>query len=364
MHFLYYSFIFEANMNLNNTTMKKILMLFTVSLFVFACKTEPKDYVTVSGKITNVNELKKITIQNRDGYRKEITVNDDGTFSDTLKVVAGTYLFNDGNESASIYLKNDNITSFTLDTKEFDETLKFTGGDADKSNFYVTNSLLQEKYLPEDLMTKSEAEFDQAFDDLKNAYAELKDKNKDLDSSFYASIDKDFDGMHKSYKNYHNSKIALLKEFPKGKPSPSFENYENHKGGTTSLADLKGKYVYVDVWATWCGPCKREIPSLKKVEEQYHGKNIEFVSISVDDERRSGSVEKANTAWRTMVAEKELGGIQLFSDKAWQSDFIQGYKITGIPRFILIDPNGNIVSADAPRPSNPKLIELFNELNI
>jgi len=65
-----------------------------------------------------------------------------------------------------------------------------------------------------------------------------------------------------------------------------------------------------------------------------------------------------------MIVDKELSGIQLFSDKAWQSDFIQQYKITGIPRFILIDPEGNIVTADAPRPSNPKLIELFNELKI
>jgi len=344
--------------------MKKILILFAVALFVLACKTEPKDYVTLSGKITNVNEFKKITIQNREGYSKEITVNDDGTFKDTLKVVEGPYNFNDGNESGIIYLKNDNVTSFTLDTKSFDETLKFKGDDADKNNFAVANALLQEKFITEDIFSKSESEFDQTFEDLKNAYSELKNENKTIDAGFFEPIEKSFEGMYKSYKTYHNNKIALLKEFPKGKPSPSFENYENHKGGTTSLADLRGKYVYVDVWATWCGPCKREIPSLKKVEEQYHGKDIEFVSISVDDERRSGSAEKANEAWRTMVTEKELGGTQLFSDKAWQSDFIQSYKITGIPRFILIDPNGNIVSADAPRPSNPKLIELFNELNI
>ena len=65
-----------------------------------------------------------------------------------------------------------------------------------------------------------------------------------------------------------------------------------------------------------------------------------------------------------MVAEKELGGIQLFADNDWQSKFVTDYAIEGIPRFVLIDPEGNIVTADAPRPSNPKLIKLFEELSI
>ena len=148
-----------------------------------------------------------------------------------------------------------------------------------------------------------------------------------------------------------------LKTVAKGQPSPKFENYENFKGATTSLDDFKGKYVYVDVWATWCGPCKREIPSLKEVEKKYHGKNIEFVSISVDN-------VKDHDAWKKMVEDMELKGVQLFADKAWESQFVQDYLIKGIPRFILIDTEGNIVNSNAPRPSSEKLIELFNELKI
>ena len=162
--------------------------------------------------------------------------------------------------------------------------------------------------------------------------------------------------------NEENNKIITesynkLKTVAKGQPSPKFKGYENYLGGTTSLEELKGKYVYVDVWATWCGPCKREIPSLKEVEKKYHGKNIEFVSISVDK-------AKDHDKWKKMVEEKELKGIQLFADKDWDSDFVKDYLIKGIPRFILIDPQGNIVSSNAPRPSEDKLIDLFNELNI
>lgn len=153
------------------------------------------------------------------------------------------------------------------------------------------------------------------------------------------------------------TKYEKMKLLAKGMPSPVFTNYENHKGGETSLEDLRGKYVYVDVWATWCGPCKREIPYLKEIETKYEGKNIEFVSTSIDR-------AQDHEAWRQMVIDKELKGIQLFADNDWQSEFVKGYAIEGIPRFILIDPNGNIVSADAPRPSDPKLVDLFNELKI
>lgn len=148
-----------------------------------------------------------------------------------------------------------------------------------------------------------------------------------------------------------------LKLLGKGSSSPQFKDYENYAGGTTSLSDLKGKYVYIDVWATWCGPCKAEIPSLKKVEKQYHGKNISFVSISIDDKKDHG-------AWKKMIVDKELGGIQLFADNNWDSKFVQDYMIKGIPRFILIDPAGNIVNSNAPRPSDSKLIALFDELKI
>lgn len=148
-----------------------------------------------------------------------------------------------------------------------------------------------------------------------------------------------------------------LKTLEPGNPSPKFVDYENNAGGTTSLDHLKGRYVYIDIWATWCGPCKVEIPFLKEIEATYHGKNIEFVSISVDE-------KKNHQAWKDMIAEKEMTGMQLFADNAFDSDFVQSYKIRGIPRFILLDTKGNIVKSNAPRPSDKKLIALFDELGI
>jgi alkyl hydroperoxide reductase subunit AhpC len=93
------------------------------------------------------------------------------------------------------------------------------------------------------------------------------------------------------------------------------------------------------------------------VEEQYQGKNIQFVSISVDN-------IKDRQKWSNLVNTKQLGGIQLLADMDINSEFIKAYEIKEIPRFILIDPNGNIVNSNAPKPSENKLIELFSELKL
>ncbi|CAM1369253.1 Thioredoxin-like [Tenacibaculum sediminilitoris] len=157
-------------------------------------------------------------------------------------------------------------------------------------------------------------------------------------------------------KNYN-----LLKTTAKGQPAPKFKNYINYDGGTTSLDDLlgHGKYLYIDVWATWCSYCKREIPLLKRLEQEYHGKNIEFVSINVD---AKGNDEK----WKQTIIDREMTGIQLMAgDSHLNLDWAQNFLIKGLPRFILIDPDGNIVSPNAPAPSEgERLINMFDELGI
>ncbi|SNR16972.1 TlpA family protein disulfide reductase [Tenacibaculum jejuense] len=152
-----------------------------------------------------------------------------------------------------------------------------------------------------------------------------------------------------------------LKLTAKGENSPKFNNLDNYNGGKTSLNDLigNGKYKYIDIWATWCGICKKETPLLKRLEQKYHDQNIEFISISVDK-------REDKKKWETIIEDRELGGIQLFAGETKEDfQFTKDYLIKGLPRFILIDPDGKIISANAPRPSNhKKLEELFTELNI
>ena len=241
----------------------------------------------------------------------------------------------------------------------------------DFNNSSSYRNILQSHYsnLTQDKINGEDEKYDLVYLDMINENVNNETIKNDLLYSnakygiTYTENLKDFYTNFMAYSTDTVNNKEITKAFNKlkttaiGELSPKFMNYENFNGSTTSLDDLKGKYVYIDVWATWCGPCKREIPSLKKIEKQYHGKNIAFVSISVD-------VEKDHEAWKKMIVEKELGGIQLYADKSWNSSFITDYSIKGIPRFILIDPDGKIITPNAPRPSSPKLVDLFTNLGV
>ena len=142
-----------------------------------------------------------------------------------------------------------------------------------------------------------------------------------------------------------------MSAFNAGNPAFDF-TYPDRNGDSISLADFKGSLVYVDVWATWCGPCKREIPHLLELEKDYHGQNIVFLSVSVDEDENYD-------AWATMLDEKEMGGVQLFAS-GW-SKIAKDYKINGIPRFMLFDSEGNIIDVKAPRPSNEGIRSLIDQ---
>ncbi len=275
---------------------------------------------------------------------KEIKVDEKGLFSSSFSVSDNFYLLFDGVEYAQLFLKNGYDLKLAMDAKNFDESIKFSGKGATENNYLAQTALLDQKYDYESLLAMNEADFNKNLEE-KISSERTKLENSKLDAKFIELQKKNIDMGVQGIKQYY-TESQKNKKLNNSK-APSFD-YENHAGGKTKLEDLKGKYVYIDVWATWCGPCRQEIPSLKSIEEKYHGKNIAFVSISVD-------AEKDHDKWKTFVTDKALGGIQLYADKSWNSEFTQAFGINSIPRFIIIDPNGNVLDADAARPSNPKL---------
>lgn len=135
-----------------------------------------------------------------------------------------------------------------------------------------------------------------------------------------------------------------------GMASPDFR-YRDVNGKVVTLKDLKGKYVYIDIWAMWCGPCCAEISHMKTLEQKLHGKKIVFVSMSVDESRKT---------WLKFVKERRMGGIQL--NVEGKEEFMKAYHVSGIPRFILLDKKGKIVDANMTRPSDPETLTRLLEL--
>lgn len=129
-----------------------------------------------------------------------------------------------------------------------------------------------------------------------------------------------------------------------GDTCPDF-TYQDVNGKSYSLADFAGKYIYLDMWATWCGPCKKEIPFIKTLEEKMHGKNIVFVSLSVDKEKEK---------WVEFLKNNKMTGIQLHN--GGDRGLSDAFNVRFIPRFILIGPDGNVVNPAAGKPSTEDVL--------
>jgi len=340
--------------------MQKIATVLLLLIILNSCKKQevaPKDYVELSGKIENPQDsVVKISTRT---FNKTIKVSEDGTFSDTLKVNEEFYMLLHGKARTIVNLQNGYNLNFNFDADDLLNTAKFSGLGAGTNTYMAAKMKLEDEYElgnPGSFFELEKSEFDKKLSLVTSKTEALLSNAQGLDSTFIAKEIQGNKGFTDFLNTNYDAQHAILAPIAKGKPSPTF-NYPDSNGKLVSLEDFKGKYVYVDVWATWCGPCIQEIPSLKELHKDYEGKDLAIVSLSID---KMADKEK----WKNMVADKNLTGTQIMADNEWQSDFVRGYGITAIPRFILIGPDGNIVNNNAPRPSDPALRTLFSNLKI
>jgi peroxiredoxin len=132
--------------------------------------------------------------------------------------------------------------------------------------------------------------------------------------------------------------VQGLKEIAVGQPAPAFSQ-TTPDGKTVSLADYRGKFVLVDFWASWCGPCRAENPAVTKVYNEFKGRNFDILGVSLDD-------EKGRAKWLKAVADDQLAWTQVSDLKGWENAVAQRYHVRSIPQNFLIDPTGKIVAAN------------------
>lgn len=168
----------------------------------------------------------------------------------------------------------------------------------------------------------------------------------------------DFDSKYSRYLVTDNQRERfkrLLNNIPVPKSMPAVDfRFPDVNGTEVALSDFKGKVVYIDVWATWCGPCRNQMPYLKELEAEYHDNpDMVFMSVSTD-------AEKDHQKWLDTVAAENLGGVQLFGGDRATVDILDPYKIAGIPRFLLVGKDGRIISDDAPPASSLEIRSVLN----
>jgi peroxiredoxin len=154
------------------------------------------------------------------------------------------------------------------------------------------------------------------------------------------------------YAKYLSAMIEQKKRLSVGAHAMDF-TVVDADGNKVKLSELKGKVVYIDFWASWCGPCIAQFKHTKKIKEHFAGKDVVFVYVSIDEDAE---------AWEKARDKYELTGLHTRVD-GWKAKVAEDYGVRGIPAYFLVDREGKFATEDTPRPSNSeKLIEAIEAL--
>lgn len=351
----------ESYMEFLHSKSYRILFALAVVATWLSCK--PGDgtagYVTLEGQAENYTDSVLVLLNGENAALRSFDIRNDGTFGDTITLIQkGVFSLvnSDGSQGFPLFLRNGDKLHIKFNAEDINSSIDFSGTGEENNEYLKARMQLQSLLFNEinGLYDLDKQEFDSALTVKRNEVEALADGYSSLDSLLLAQDKEGTDQLFGYFRsNYeYMSRVNDLK----GRPSPGFENYENYNGDRTSLSDFRNKYVYIDIWATWCAPCWREVPYLKELHSEFKDSNIEFVGISVDNQ-----AQKA--AWREAIERNQLAGVQLLAPSDFRSEFVQGYMIRDIPRFILIGPDGNIIDPNAPRPSDPALRQVFLEIS-
>ncbi len=358
---------------LYNTVRNLFYVLFP-AMILWACQgqsqsnqSETPASITLSGTIQNPQEGDVILYRLENGGRTEFAKIDakaDGSFSQALELdQPGFFILNiyDQQEGVLVLTPQHDVT-ITADGSSSEGVFNVSGSKE-------TDAFIKYQQLEEELAQRSS--------ELTQAYyaAETEEEAKKAEANYMAYIEqatekiksfvKENDhpfvsvlavsmldaGEHYDYldelsqrllEKYPSSEIAqsyrgeieAVQKTAIGQPAPEIE-LTAPDGKKIALSSLKGKYVLIDFWASWCGPCRKENPNVVKMYKKYQDKDFEIFGVSLDRERED---------WLQAIEEDGLDWLHVSDLKFWQSEVVPLYRIEGIPMTVLIDKDGKIIA--------------------
>lgn len=387
--------------------MNKIkLFVLTVALSLFAISSQA---AIISGTFTNAAG-KKVYLErfeeNRPVKIDSVTLSKKGNFKFTVKDTLTDFYrisFQPTDFIVLILTKNDNV-QLTADGNSLNKTYKIKGSEHSENllsfvnlvNTYIkTKDSINTLALKNNDGTKPEL-ISQLNAEMNSKYATfLKDRNKFMDDhaaspalvavTNHLNLQNDAKGelvylkkidaaLEKSipntyyHKSIHDMVISIeeqVKIEEKQKEAEANKVKMNEPGSDVidivmkdvdgkeiALSSLKGKYVLLDFWASWCGPCRKENPNVVKLYEKYKDKGFTIYSVSIDNNKDKWleAIKKDNLTWPYHVSEL----------KGWQTPVLADFGVNGIPFTVLIDKEGKIIQANLRGPSlEAKLLEIF-----
>lgn len=358
--------------------MKQFLYIAAAMLLLGSCQEKKYGAFTVSGKISNAPS-KKIFLQelpyggDQPVILDSTTLKDNGNFE--MRAVAREeslyrIVIENGpdvllvNDSKSIRINVDvnDYRNYTIEGSAASESLHtfFENFMVKDSVLYLTFSKvdsMQQASGNDSLLTIERNKRDQQLKDINQLIADFINASESPAARYYAlgmgsrtmqpeELKLLADASADKFKGHMGlaklkSLMAVSTQVPPSnsllnQPAPEI-SLPDTDGNLFSLSSLKGKYVLVDFWASWCMPCRKENPNVVAAYNKYKDKNFTILGVSLDQDKQ---------AWLNAIAKDKLTWKHISDLKQWESIVVAPYKIEGIPFNVLLDPTGKIIATD------------------
>jgi peroxiredoxin len=355
--------------------MKKVVFLFLFAVTALACQSradDRKEGFTVTGKVKSPEPGKKVVLNvlGKQGFQPvdSVALNKDNTFTikgstaepkfymldffDLQKVLV--ILRNGDNIAVDVDGNNPNGAFTMKGSKEVEQLEKivkaqngFQAKSAELQADFQKAALKKDDKAKENIQAKFFAMQKELNEELKKLITQggptlaswyaTNALNPEEEYAFLAPLAPQFEKAfpNSEYIKDFSAKVAQYKNAVQvGQAAPEI-TLNSPDGKPVSLSSLRGKYVLIDFWASWCGPCRQENPNVVKMYSKFKGKNFEIFGVSLD---------KDKDKWTQAIAQDALPWVHVSDLKFWQSAGAEAYGVRSIPATFLLDPKGVVIA--------------------